>query len=212
VDCRSEDGIDFAVKYDKLVIATGSQVLLLLVAGAGVQKYDELYRHQCGCCRPNMLAHSTYQHGGSTWKPHGAWCCIQGSTFGIPGVERHAHFLRDVKDAEQIRNELLKNWTLANVPGVLIVDPNSVIHSHGVLVAATSLEPRRHSSASEAHCAGRSRAERLRILTTVVVGGGPTGTEFAGELMHFINSDLAKIDPERARDCRCCTFIPSFQT
>jgi NADH:ubiquinone reductase (non-electrogenic) len=43
---------------------------------------------------------------------------MQGSTFGIPGVEKYAHFLRDVKDAEQIRNELLKNWTLANVPGM----------------------------------------------------------------------------------------------
>lgn len=50
--------------------------------------------------------------------------------------------------------------------------------------------------------AGRSRSERLRILTTVVVGGGPTGTEFAGELADFINKDLAKIDPERARDSR----------
>lgn len=45
-------------------------------------------------------------------------------------------------------------------------------------------------------------------MTTVVVGGGPTGTEFAGELMHFINSDLAKIDPERARDCRYRCFMP----
>ena len=42
---------------------------------------------------------------------------VQGSTFGIPGVEEHAHFLRDVKDAERIRNHLLTNWTLANIPG-----------------------------------------------------------------------------------------------
>ncbi len=61
--------------------------------------------------------------------------------------------------------------------------------------------------------AGRSRSERLRILTTVVVGGGPTGTEFAGELADFINSDLAKIDPERARDCRWVPFLrPCFRT
>lgn len=26
VECRSEDGVDFSVRYDKLVIATGSQV------------------------------------------------------------------------------------------------------------------------------------------------------------------------------------------
>ena len=29
---------------------------------------------------------------------------------------------------------------------------------------------------------GRTRDERLRMLTTLVVGGGPTGTEFAGEV------------------------------
>ena len=56
---------------------------------------------------------------------------------------------------------------------------------------------------------GRSRMERLRLLTTVVVGGGPTGTEFAGELADFNNSDLAIIDSERARDCRCGAGLPS---
>lgn len=42
---------------------------------------------------------------------------MQGSTFGIPGVEKYANFLRDVKDSETIRNHLLTNWTLANIPG-----------------------------------------------------------------------------------------------
>jgi NADH:ubiquinone reductase (non-electrogenic) len=41
----------------------------------------------------------------------------QGSTFGIPGVERHAHFLRDVKHADTIRSRLIGNIALANVPG-----------------------------------------------------------------------------------------------
>jgi NADH:ubiquinone reductase (non-electrogenic) len=36
----------------------------------------------------------------------------------------------------------------------------------------------------------------------VVVGGGPTGVEFAGELCDFILRDLHKIDPDRARDMR----------
>eukprot|EP00208_Stichococcus_sp_RCC1054_P000285 CAMPEP_0206135826 /NCGR_PEP_ID=MMETSP1473-20131121/1091_1 /ASSEMBLY_ACC=CAM_ASM_001109 /TAXON_ID=1461547 /ORGANISM="Stichococcus sp, Strain RCC1054" /LENGTH=532 /DNA_ID=CAMNT_0053527941 /DNA_START=118 /DNA_END=1716 /DNA_ORIENTATION=- len=111
--CRSEDGLEFGVTYDKLVIATGSQ----------------------------------------------------GSTFGIPGVKEHAHFLRDVRDAEAIRNDLLANWMHANIPG-------------------------------------RTRAERLRMLTTLVVGGGPTGVEFAGEAADLINRELFKIDPERSRDSR----------
>lgn len=42
---------------------------------------------------------------------------LQGSTFGTPGVEEHAHFLRDVANATAIRSALIKNWMLANIPG-----------------------------------------------------------------------------------------------
>jgi NADH:ubiquinone reductase (non-electrogenic) len=89
----------------------------------------------------------------------------QGSTFGIPGVEEHTHFLRDAAHGTAIRNQLMRNWNLANIPG-------------------------------------RSIAERDRILHCVIVGGGPTGVEFAGELADFVNRDLARIDNDRARDMR----------
>ena len=42
---------------------------------------------------------------------------LQGSTFGTPGVEEHALFLRDVANATAIRSALIKNWMLANIPG-----------------------------------------------------------------------------------------------
>lgn len=42
----------------------------------------------------------------------------------------------------------------------------------------------------------------MRLLHTIVVGGGPSGTEFAGELADFINTDLARIDIARAKDMR----------
>ena len=77
--------------------------------------------------------------------------CVQGSTFGIPGVEQHAHFLRDVSNATHIRNHLIANWNKANLPT-------------------------------------RTQEERSRLLQIVVVGGGPTGVEFAGELSSFISS------------------------
>jgi len=41
---------------------------------------------------------------------------IQGSTFGIPGVEKYSHPLRDIHDANAIRNNLIANWSKANTP------------------------------------------------------------------------------------------------
>lgn len=40
-----------------------------------------------------------------------------------------------------------------------------------------------------------SEEERKRILHFVVVGGGPTGVEFAAELHDFVHEDLGKLYP-----------------
>eukprot|EP00891_Asterochloris_glomerata_P000602 jgi/Astpho2/602/fgenesh1_pg.00013_%23_29_t len=53
-----------------------------------------------------------------------------------------------------------------------------------------------------ANLPSRTTEERMRLLSVLVVGGGPTGVEFAGELSDFINSDLMKTDASRARDMR----------
>lgn len=42
--------------------------------------------------------------------------------------------------------------------------------------------------------------ERKRLLSFVVVGGGPTGVEFAGELQDFVDQDLTKWYPGVAQD------------
>ncbi len=42
----------------------------------------------------------------------------------------------------------------------------------------------------------QTESEKKRLLHMVVVGGGPTGVEFAGELQDFFNSDLKKWLPE----------------
>ncbi len=40
-------------------------------------------------------------------------CCLcQGSTFGIPGVHEHAHFLRNIRDAEEIRSKVIQNVSM----------------------------------------------------------------------------------------------------
>ena len=46
----------------------------------------------------------------------------------------------------------------------------------------------------------QSEEERKRLLHMVVVGGGPTGVEFAGELQDFFEQDLKKWVPEITGD------------
>lgn len=43
--------------------------------------------------------------------------------------------------------------------------------------------------------AGISEEEKLRLLHCVVVGGGPTGVEFSGELSDFIMRDVRQRYP-----------------
>ncbi|EFN58862.1 hypothetical protein CHLNCDRAFT_140737 [Chlorella variabilis] len=69
--------------------------------------------------------------------------------------------------------------------------------SHSTAIRSTLVD-----NWNKANIPGRSPLDRDRLLHVVVVGGGPTGVEFAGELADFINRDLRKIDPSRARDMR----------
>ena len=47
-----------------------------------------------------------------------------------------------------------------------------------------------------------SKAERDRLLSFVIVGGGPTSIEFAGELQDFIHDDIGRIYPTLVKHVR----------
>ncbi|CAI9087566.1 OLC1v1021672C1 [Oldenlandia corymbosa var. corymbosa] len=98
---QQNNGYQFKVAYDKLVIATGAEPL----------------------------------------------------TFGIKGVQENAFFLREVNHAQEIRKRLLMNLMLSQNPGI-------------------------------------TEEEKERLLHCVVIGGGPTGVEFSGELSDFIMRDV----------------------
>lgn len=51
-----------------------------------------------------------------------------------------------------------------------------------------------------------SEEERKRILHFVVVGGGPTGVEFAAELHDFVREDLVTLYP-KAKDLVRITLL-----
>ncbi|KAJ2810775.1 NADH:ubiquinone oxidoreductase [Coemansia furcata] len=101
------------------------------------------------------------------------------NTFGTPGVEKYACFLKEMGDASKIRRRLkdaIERASFANI----------------------------------------SEAERDQILHMVVVGGGPTGVEFAGELHDLIAEDLRRWVPELASKIRITlveslpNVLPSF--
>lgn len=50
-----------------------------------------------------------------------------------------------------------------------------------------------------AYLPGQSKEERQRLLHFVVVGGGPTGVEFAAELRDFLLEDLVRLYPDIAQ-------------
>lgn len=54
----------------------------------------------------------------------------------------------------------------------------------------------------QASIPGISEDERLRLLRFVVVGGGPTGVEFAAEMHDFMSDDLMKSYPSLVSDVR----------
>lgn len=80
------------------------------------------------------------------------------NTMGVPGVDKYCHQLKQICDAQKIRNVMIDLVETASIPG-------------------------------------QTEAERKRLLNFTVVGGGPTGVEFAAEVQDFLREDVSKIYP-----------------
>ena len=93
------------------------------------------------------------------------------NTFNTPGVKENCHFLKEIDDAQSIRNIIIDLVETASIPG-------------------------------------QTEEERKRLLHFVVVGGGPTGVEFAAEVRDFLREDVSKIYPCIEKDA-CVTLVQS---
>ncbi|KAB5558668.1 pyridine nucleotide-disulfide oxidoreductase-domain-containing protein [Coniochaeta sp. 2T2.1] len=101
-------------------------------------------------------------------------------TFGIKGVREHAHFLRDVGDARRIRLRVLSLFEQCSYP------------------SRTEEEPGSASTAEQPPCTANllTDADKRALLHFAIVGGGPTGIEYAAELHDLIYDDLRKLYPD----------------
>merc|ERR1712012_202240 len=94
---------------------------------------------------------------------------FQQNDFNTPGVKEHALFMKETADATRFKDHVL-----------LKLEEASYIHALDSNLELSSEEEARIREA----------------LTFVVVGGGPTGVELAGELTDFLQSEGSKLYPE----------------
>lgn len=90
----------------------------------------------------------------------------ENQTFGIKGVKEHACFLKELSDADKIRQKLLDCEPMSSPR-----DRDRRADDIGVETAAFR---------------DQDEKEIDRLMHMVVVGGGPTGVEYAGELHDFL--------------------------
>ncbi|KAF1336683.1 Nadh-ubiquinone oxidoreductase, partial [Globisporangium splendens] len=55
-------------------------------------------------------------------------CGSRPLTFGLPGVEEHAFFLKEVHHARAIRNKILENFEMATQPGISVEEKKQLLH------------------------------------------------------------------------------------
>ncbi|KAK0645988.1 pyridine nucleotide-disulfide oxidoreductase-domain-containing protein [Cercophora newfieldiana] len=103
-------------------------------------------------------------------------CGSYSQTFGVEGVREHAHFLRDIGDARRIRLRVLSLFEQC---------------------AHRNRDHTTNTPDADDRAAGcLTDEDRRSLLHFAIVGGGPTGIEFAAELHDLIYEDLARIYPD----------------
>lgn len=115
-------------------------------------------------------------------------------TFDIPGVRQHAHFLRDVGDARRIRLRALSLFEQCSYPSRSETGP---------LGNNRSTTP---GTQSPSTATPLSDADKRELLHFAIVGGGPTGIEYAAELHDLIYDDLRKLYPDLMQFVRITVY------
>lgn len=111
------------------------------------------------------------------------------NTFNTPGVEENCHFLKVTSSATLSVDVLVCSYLFA------------FLDLRKWYILMQEVEDAQNIRRAVIDCFERaslptvSDEEKKRILHFAVVGGGPTGVEFAAELHDFVNEDLVKVYP-----------------
>lgn len=97
------------------------------------------------------------------------------ATFGTRGVKENALFLKDVNDARAIRWRILDRFELANARYNFFLTSSTTSSASGGEGEKLTAEQEK---------------EVKELLSFIVVGGGPTGSEFAAELHDLVSTLL----------------------
>jgi hypothetical protein len=125
-------------------------------------------------------------------------CGSSSNTHGVPGLE-HCFQLKTIPDAQAIRRRIIDNLELASLP-------------------TTTPEERKRLLSLCVLWALRLRRTAVRALTfddpaslslSVVCGGGPTGVEFAAELVDLFNEDAFAYFPKLLRSQLSVSIVQS---
>jgi len=92
----------------------------------------------------------------------------QANDFGIPDLDKIAFFMKETGDAKRLHDHILRCFEEASF--IHMLDGDETL--------------------------SKDEEDQIReVLSFVVVGGGPTGTEFCGELSDFLYGDIAREYP-----------------
>lgn len=111
--------------------------------------------------------------------------CIT-NTFGVPGVEQHAHFLKEVEDARRIRQTLVANLERASLPGTPEEEQARLLHFVSVGGGPTGVRfagemydlLRKDLPRSYPHLAGKIRVTVIDAGTSVLSAYDQTLREY----------------------------------
>lgn len=97
---------------------------------------------------------------------------------------------------------VLATGSTTNTFGVPGVENNEQVFFLKQLVDARSIRNRLIDCFERASSPGASLEEIKRLLTFIIVGGGPTSVEFAAELYDFLKSDVTRMYPDLHHHCK----------